>query len=228
MVWLARKAFFGHVPFPVMHIDTGQEVSRDVRLPRSLYAGVEPQPDPGAMPAGRGDRSHPAAGGPLRCAQDAGPEGRDREARLPRHHRRHPPRRGERAGQGAGLQPARRQRPMGFPRPAAGILGPFQHRLCRRERICASIRCCIGPSATSGATSSARTFRWSISISPGTASATARWAIPTSPLRWRAMPPRSTRSSPSSRRRRAPERAGRAMDRETEDAFERLRAAGYM
>jgi len=27
---------------------------------------------------------------------------------------------------------------------------------------------------------------------------------------------------------RAPERAGRAMDRETEDAFERLRAAGYM
>ncbi|HSY87652.1 MAG TPA: sulfate adenylyltransferase, partial [Verrucomicrobiae bacterium] len=26
----------------------------------------------------------------------------------------------------------------------------------------------------------------------------------------------------------APERAGRAMDRETEDAFERLRATGYM
>ena len=22
MVWLARKAFFGHVPFPVMHVDT--------------------------------------------------------------------------------------------------------------------------------------------------------------------------------------------------------------
>ena len=27
---------------------------------------------------------------------------------------------------------------------------------------------------------------------------------------------------------KTPERAGRAMDRETEDAFERLRAAGYM
>jgi len=25
MVWLARKAFFGHVPFPVMHIDTGKK-----------------------------------------------------------------------------------------------------------------------------------------------------------------------------------------------------------
>ena len=22
MVWLARKAFFGHMPFPAMHIDT--------------------------------------------------------------------------------------------------------------------------------------------------------------------------------------------------------------
>jgi sulfate adenylyltransferase subunit 2 len=25
MVWLARKAFFGHVPFPVLHIDTGNK-----------------------------------------------------------------------------------------------------------------------------------------------------------------------------------------------------------
>jgi len=25
MVWLAKKAFFGHVPFPVMHVDTGKK-----------------------------------------------------------------------------------------------------------------------------------------------------------------------------------------------------------
>lgn len=25
MIWLARKAFFGHVPFPVVHIDTGKK-----------------------------------------------------------------------------------------------------------------------------------------------------------------------------------------------------------
>ena len=25
MVWLARKAFFGHVPFPVLHVDTGNK-----------------------------------------------------------------------------------------------------------------------------------------------------------------------------------------------------------
>lgn len=25
MIWLARKAFFGHVPFPVLHVDTGRK-----------------------------------------------------------------------------------------------------------------------------------------------------------------------------------------------------------
>src|SRR5918999_1706369 len=25
MVWLAKKAFFGHVPFPVLHVDTGKK-----------------------------------------------------------------------------------------------------------------------------------------------------------------------------------------------------------
>lgn len=25
MIWLARKAFFGHIPFPVMHVDTGKK-----------------------------------------------------------------------------------------------------------------------------------------------------------------------------------------------------------
>ena len=28
MLWLARKAFFGHVPFPVMHVDTGKKFRR--------------------------------------------------------------------------------------------------------------------------------------------------------------------------------------------------------
>ncbi len=26
LLWLARKAFFGHVPFPLVHIDTGHEM----------------------------------------------------------------------------------------------------------------------------------------------------------------------------------------------------------
>ena len=43
MVWLAKKAFFGHVPFPVMHIDTGQLFLR-IQIVRiaggQVYCGV--------------------------------------------------------------------------------------------------------------------------------------------------------------------------------------------
>ena len=28
MLWLVRKAFFGHVPFPVVHVDTGMKLPR--------------------------------------------------------------------------------------------------------------------------------------------------------------------------------------------------------
>ena len=109
--------------------------------------------------------------------------------------------------QGARLQPARRQRAVGFPRPAAGVLGPFQHRSAGRHASARPSAAALDRASTSGATSSARGFRWSISISPRTASATARWATRTSPLPMDSTPRRSTRSSPSStrpRRRSAP------------------------
>src|SRR5258707_12946198 len=66
MIWLARKAFFGHVPFPVMHVDTGKKIS-DMYAFRGRYAGewgltlivepfppsqaVDPTPPPAARPA---------------------------------------------------------------------------------------------------------------------------------------------------------------------------------
>jgi sulfate adenylyltransferase subunit 2 len=37
MVWLAKKAFFGHLPFPVMHVDTGLEFP-EVYAFRERYA----------------------------------------------------------------------------------------------------------------------------------------------------------------------------------------------
>jgi 3'-phosphoadenosine 5'-phosphosulfate sulfotransferase (PAPS reductase)/FAD synthetase len=37
MVWLAKKAFFGHVPFPVVHVDTGKKF-REMYAFRSRYA----------------------------------------------------------------------------------------------------------------------------------------------------------------------------------------------
>ena len=41
MVWLARKAFFGHVPFPLVHIDTSYKIPEMIayrdRLAMVLY-----------------------------------------------------------------------------------------------------------------------------------------------------------------------------------------------
>jgi sulfate adenylyltransferase subunit 2 len=64
MIWLARKAFFGHVPFPVMHVDTGKKFPEMYAF-RDRYAAewgldliVEPCPpieavDPTLPPAAR-------------------------------------------------------------------------------------------------------------------------------------------------------------------------------
>jgi sulfate adenylyltransferase subunit 2 len=64
MVWLARKAFFGRVPFPVMHVDTGKKFPETYAF-RERYAKewqldllVEPCPpidavDPTLPPAAR-------------------------------------------------------------------------------------------------------------------------------------------------------------------------------
>src|SRR4029077_5160336 len=37
MIWLASKAFFGHVPFPVMHVDTGKKF-KEMYAFRERYA----------------------------------------------------------------------------------------------------------------------------------------------------------------------------------------------
>jgi sulfate adenylyltransferase subunit 2 len=64
MIWLARKAFFGRVPFPVMHVDTGKKFPEMYAF-RETYAAewqlkllVEPCPpldtvDPTLPPAAR-------------------------------------------------------------------------------------------------------------------------------------------------------------------------------
>ena len=64
MIWLARKAFLGHVPFPCMHVDTGKKFGEMYEF-RDRYAGVwglnllrEPCPpieavDPTLPPAAR-------------------------------------------------------------------------------------------------------------------------------------------------------------------------------
>ena len=57
LLWLARKAFFGHVPFPLVHIDTSFKIPEMIRVPRSARRRVEPQPDLRAERRGAGRRT---------------------------------------------------------------------------------------------------------------------------------------------------------------------------
>jgi len=70
MIWLARKAFFGHMPFPALHVDTGKKFPemyafRDrYRKEWQLDLKVEPCPPIDAVDptlAGRGGRDPPRA-----------------------------------------------------------------------------------------------------------------------------------------------------------------------
>ena len=213
-----------------MHVDTGKKFPRDVRLPRPLREGVEAQPHRRATARRSRRPTRPCRRPRARPrARPLGLQRRHRQARLHRHHRRHPPRRGGDARQGARLQPARRRRPVGLHATSRRNSGTSSTPTCRRARICASIRCCTGPSSTSGTTSERERHPGGRSLFRArTASATARSATRTSPSRSTATPRRSTRSSPSSKTTHAPERAGRAMDHEPRTPSSGCAPTGYM
>ncbi len=133
MLWCARKAFFGHVPFPLVNIDTGKKfpevyefrdrIIKEWKL--DCVIGECPpveEMDPTLPPAARSGARKTA--GLQQCCW---------RAKATRSHRRHPPRRGRHTCQGARVQPARRAEHLELPRPAAGVLGPVQHRLRARH-----------------------------------------------------------------------------------------------
>ena len=41
LLWLARKAFFGHVPIPLVHIDTHYKIPEMIFLPGQACIGME-------------------------------------------------------------------------------------------------------------------------------------------------------------------------------------------
>ena len=228
MIWLARKAFFGRVPCPAMHVDTGKKFPEMYAF-RDRYAKewqldllVEPCPpidaiDPTLPPAAR-SAARKTEGLKLALAKH-GFDGlvagirRDEEA-DPR--------------QGARVLAARRRRPVGCARPAARVLEPLQRFAAAGRASARASDPALDRRRHLGLHASAKAFRSSRFIWRATASATARSAMPTSPFRSNRTPAPSMRSSPSWTATKIPERAGRAMDHESEDAFERLRKAGYL
>ena len=151
LLWLARKAFCGHVPFPLVHVDTTYKIPSMIeyrdRLVREwnlqlvvgkneavLKSGV-------TYPNGRATR--------VECCGTLKKDGLSAvlgQASLHRRHRRRAARRGADPGQGALLQPARQEHGMERRRPAAGVVGPVQDRLSKRAPTSAFIPCCIGRS----------------------------------------------------------------------------------
>jgi hypothetical protein len=175
MVWLARKAFFGHVPFPVLHVDTGKKFDEMYAF-RDRYAaewGLElivrdcppvEEMDPSLPPAARSAARKTAGLNAL--IGERGLKGviagirRDEE--------------GTRAKERVSARAATAM--SGISGTSLLNSGTSIAPTFPKAAISASIRCSTGPSSTFGATSSARTFRWSISTSRRTASVTARSA----------------------------------------------------
>jgi sulfate adenylyltransferase subunit 2 len=227
MVWLARKAFFGHVPFPVMHVDTGKKF-REMYAFRDRYAVewglellIEPCPpidtvDPTLPPAAR---SAARKTGGLRTA-------------LAKHAFD-----GLIAGIRRDEEATRAKERVFSPR---GLAGQWDVRDQPPEfwdhfnaRLPAGAHLRVHP-----------ILHWTES---DIWAYTLREAIPIIPLylakdgkRYRSLGDADITFPVTSEARsieeiiaeldttKTPERAGRAMDHEAEDAFERLRVAGYL
>ena len=194
MIWLARKAFFGRVPFPALHVDTGKKFPEMYAF-RDRY-GKEWELDLKIEPCPPLETIDPtlAAGGALRRAQDRRAEARARQIRLRRLDRRHSPRRRGDPRQGAGVLAARHRRRMGRARSAAGILGPVQRLAAAGRASAHSPDPALDRSRYLGLHAARKHPDHPALSRAKTASAIARWAMPTSPIRWRRPPPASRKS----------------------------------
>ena len=227
MIWLARKAFFGRLPFPVMHVDTGKKFPEMYAF-RERYAAewtldlkVEPCPpvtavDPTLPPAAR-SAARKTEGLKLALAKygfDGLIAGIRRDEEPTRAKERVFSPRGHQGGWDVRDQPAEFWDHFNAaPPPGAHIrIHPILHwteidiwQYTRREGI---------PVIPLYLARGGKRYR-----SLGDADITFPVASQAATIDEIIAELAATR---------IPERSGRAMDHETEDAFERLRVAGYL
>jgi sulfate adenylyltransferase subunit 2 len=227
MIWLARKAFFGRVPFPVMHVDTGKKFAEMYAF-RERYASewsldlrIEPCPplesvDPTLPPAAR-SAARKTEGLKLALAKygfDGLIAGIRRDEEPTRAKERVFSPRGREGGWDVGDQPAEFWDHFNATPPAGAHLRihPILHwteldiwAYTRREGIA------VIPLYFARDGKRYRSLGDQDITSPVASQATTLDAI-----------------IAELEATRIPERAGRAMDHEAEDAFERLRTAGYL
>ena len=87
LLWLARKAFFGHVPFPLVHVDTTYKIPSMIEYRDRLVRGMEPATGRGQKRGRPQERRHLSqrprhARGMLRHPE----KGRASSAVLDKHH----------------------------------------------------------------------------------------------------------------------------------------------
>jgi len=231
MVWLAKKAFFGHVPFPVLHVDTGKKFPEMYDF-RTRYAAqwglnliVRPCPPVEEVDATLPPAARSAARKTLglrNALKEFGLQGviagirRDEESIRAKERVFSP--RGEDGAWDLKDQPPEfwNQFNTDVPQGASHFghlrVHPLLHwteldiwRYCQREKIpCVDLYFAKDGKRYRSLGDSDITF-------PVASSAASIEAI-----------------IAELETTRVPERAGRAMDHESEDAFERLRADGYM
>ena len=129
MLRLAQKAFWpGRIPFPVMHIDTGHNFPEVLEFrdrcvdelgATLVVASVQESIDSGRAVEEAGPTLRATGSRPGRCSTPS-------PSTVRRRVRRCPPRRGEGAGQGAGLLLPGRVRTVGPEEPAPRAVVPLQ------------------------------------------------------------------------------------------------------
>jgi sulfate adenylyltransferase subunit 2 len=139
MLHVAAKAFWpAPVPFPVMHVDTGENFDEvlEYRDETVEAAGRAPGRRERAGRHRRGPRrSRTAAAGQPQPAADGDAAAGHRRESVRRRIRRRAPRRGEGPRQGALLQLPRRVRPVGSAQPAPELWSLYNGRHRKGENI---------------------------------------------------------------------------------------------
>ena len=138
LIWLARKSFFGKVPFPVLHIDTTYEFPEMLEFrewaTKHYKLNLIVKINDGSARARDRLRDARSGDGDAR-AEDGGAAAGAGRTQVGRADHRDSPRRGPDPGEGEIFLAAQRAVRVGLQRSAAGVLGTIRHAQRKGEHV---------------------------------------------------------------------------------------------
>ena len=164
LLWLARKAFFGHVPFPLLHVDTSYKIPGDDRISRPSGPGMAAESGGGAKQGSLAAGMNHTLGRVVCCTalKTNGLKQLLEQKGYTALFRVSGPMKKAR-GQRSGIFLLATNMVTGIFATSRRNCGINSRRHFRLAPIFGFIRCWIGPRSTSGSTSSSRIFPSSIS-----------------------------------------------------------------